>query len=65
MWQDPIVEELHQVRRHLQAEHGDDLERLVAYLMDYQSTSPSTQRELASLVPRPAVDSSNPSVAKG
>lgn len=31
-WQDPVVAELHEIRRRLASEHGDDLKRIVAEL---------------------------------
>jgi hypothetical protein len=53
MWQDPIVEELHQVRRKIQAEHGNDLKNLAAFLMAYQPGVSAVVPQATEELPRP------------
>ena len=36
MVKDPIIEELHDIRREIAAEHGNDLQRIGAYFMEKQ-----------------------------
>ena len=36
MVKDPIIEELHDIRRQIAAEHGNDLQRIGAYFMEKQ-----------------------------
>ena len=36
MVKDPIIEELHDIRRQIAAEHGNDLKRIGAYFMEKQ-----------------------------
>jgi hypothetical protein len=36
MWTNPIIEELHEVRRQIAAEHGDDIQALGRHYMERQ-----------------------------
>ena len=36
MVKDPIIEELHDIRREIAAEHGNDLQRIGTYFMEKQ-----------------------------
>ena len=36
MWKDPIVEEIHEIRRQIAAEQGNDIQRIGAYFMTRQ-----------------------------
>jgi phage gp16-like protein len=39
MWKDPIVEEIHEIRRQLALDFGNDMQRIGAYFMERQKTA--------------------------
>jgi hypothetical protein len=41
MWNDPIVEEIREIRRQIWAEHGNDLKRLYDHYVELQKTRPA------------------------
>ena len=49
MWKDPIVEEIHEIRRQIAAEQGNDMQRIGAYFMTRQK---ERERHLVSYPPR-------------
>lgn len=36
MWNDPIVEEIHEIRRRIAQEHGNDIQAIGRYFMERQ-----------------------------
>ena len=36
MWKDPIVEEIHEIRKQIAAEHGNNIQEIGKYFMERQ-----------------------------
>lgn len=51
MLPDPIVDEIHEIRRQMAAEHGDNLQQLGAYFIEHQKLHPD---KLVSFAPKRA-----------
>jgi hypothetical protein len=55
MWQDPIVEEIHQIRQQLAAQCGNDLSKIVERAMQHQQERAAMQPVVSAPVHAPKV----------
>jgi glucose-6-phosphate isomerase len=54
-WTDPIVEEIHEFRRQISAQHHDDPIEIAQYFLSKQKALPQSFRTVTASVPAPFI----------
>ncbi len=56
MWQDPIVEEIHAIRKHILTEHNNDIHELMDY---YRKKQRESGRKIVSRIKQQTLETSS------